>query len=106
MRKPPSPVLFYRYPLIAGTAILAAAVSLALWSKLDISPLLESDAVRQGQVWRLVLSILPHADPMHLIFNLYWLWVFGTLFEEVFGHLRTLGLVLLLAFGSGAADYA
>ena len=106
MRKPPDPITFYRYPVVGGTAILAAAVSIAWWMKVDVSLLFENDAVRKGQIWRLLTSALPHVNLMHLAFNLYWLWVFGTLFEESFGHLRTLIIFAVLALGSGAADYA
>jgi membrane associated rhomboid family serine protease len=67
---------------------------------------MEGSEIREGQVWRLVTSILPHGDPIHLAFNLLWMWVLGTLVEDVFGHVRTLLLVLVLAAGSGAAEYA
>jgi membrane associated rhomboid family serine protease len=106
MRKPPDPIHFYRYPVVSAIAFLAAAVSIAWWSKVDISMLLETDAVRKGQIWRLLTSMLPHANFMHLAFNLYWVWVLGTLFEEAVGHLRTLLVIAILALGSGAADYA
>ncbi|HEV8377917.1 MAG TPA: rhomboid family intramembrane serine protease [Tepidisphaeraceae bacterium] len=106
MRKPPDVITFYRYPVVSAIALLAAAVSIAWWTKVDVSSLWETDAVRKGQIWRLLTSMLPHINFMHLAFNLYWLWVFGTLFEETFGHLRTLAVILILALGSGAADYA
>src|SRR5207245_8019878 len=106
MRKPPDPITFYRYRVVSGAAVLAAAVSFAWWAKVDVWFLFETDAVRKGQIWRLLSSMLPHVNVMHLAFNIYWLWVFGTLFEETFGHLRTLIIILILALGSGAADYA
>lgn len=107
MRPPPPPSQFPRYPVVGGLALLAIAVTLAYWSKrVDISPLEGSPMLRHGQWWRLVTTILPHGSPMHLVFNIYWLWVFGTLVEEEFGHARALGVVLLFAVGSSAADYA
>ncbi len=60
----------------------------------------------QREPWRLFTSALPHAGLIHLGFNVYWLWVFGTLLEEVFGGARMLALVVLLACGSAAAEYA
>jgi GlpG protein len=54
----------------------------------------------------LVTSALPHLDIIHLVFNLYWLWVFGTLVEGILGWWRTAGLLLLFAAGSAAAEYA
>jgi GlpG protein len=107
MRQPPPLNALPRYPVVGGIGLLALAVSLAYWSKkVDVSPLMEDHEIREGQVWRLVTSTLPHGDPIHLAFNLLWLWVLGTLIEEVFGHVRTFLLILLLAAGSGAADYA
>jgi len=56
--------------------------------------------------WTLVTSALPHGGALHLVFNLYWLWVFGSVLETTFGKVKTLGLMLLLAAGSDAAQFA
>ena len=107
MRPPPPLNQLPRYPVVGGLALLSIAVSLAWWTKaVDITPLGLSPMMRQGQLWRLLTPILPHVNPVHLLFNVYWLWVFGTLVEEEFGHARTTGIILLLAVGSCAADYA
>jgi membrane associated rhomboid family serine protease len=95
------------YPVVGGTALLATAVSLLYWSKaVDISPLVTDFDVGEGQVWRLFTCVFPHGDPIHLVFNVYWLWVLGSLVEETFGHLRTLALIILLGVGSSAAEFA
>lgn len=107
MRPPPTPAALPRYPVVGGLALLAIGVTLAAETKAaDVSALVEGPQVAHGEPWRLVTSILPHVGLLHLLFNCYWLWAFGTLVEETFGHLRTFGLVLLLAVGSGAAEYA
>jgi len=72
----------------------------------DISPLYESAEIRRGQLWRLVTSIFPHIDILHLAFNLYWLWVLGTVVERVYGHAKTILLLALLAVGSNSLDFA
>lgn len=95
-----------RYPVVAGTALLAVGVTLAWWARIDVSPLFATAMIRRGELWRLVTSMLPHAGVLHLAFNVYWLWVFGTLIEEVFGHLKTAALILLFAVGSGAWEFA
>ncbi len=59
-----------------------------------------------GEPWRLVTNILPHANGFHLIFNLYWTWAFGTVIEKEFGPLLTALLVLIVAVGASAAQYA
>ncbi|HEY2364633.1 MAG TPA: rhomboid family intramembrane serine protease [Candidatus Angelobacter sp.] len=67
---------------------------------------MEDAMIRRGELWRLVTSIFPHVDVLHLIFNLYWLWVFGTLVEQVYGHFKTAALILLFAVGPSALEYA
>jgi membrane associated rhomboid family serine protease len=59
-----------------------------------------------SQPWRLLTATLPHLGLPHLAFNVYWLWVFGTLLEEVLGHARLLLLMALFAVGASAAEYA
>ncbi|SRR6266566_1268265 len=104
MRPAPKWTEFPKYPVIAGTAILAIAVTIAWWSKLNVSPLFETAMIRRGELWRLITGIFPHADILHLTFNIYWLWVFGTLVERVYGHLRAAALIALFALGSGSLE--
>lgn len=101
------------YPVTAGVGILATAVTLLTASgKWDLTRFEMSPRAFTGEPWRLVVSALPHLldvgrfDVFHLPFNLYWLWIFGTLIEDVFGHVKTLALFLLFAAGSAAAEYA
>jgi membrane associated rhomboid family serine protease len=106
MRTAPKWTEFPKYPVIAGTAILAIAVTIAWWSKLNVSPLFETAMIRRGELWRLITGIFPHADILHLTFNIYWLWVFGTLVERVYGHLRAAALIALFALGSSSLEFA
>lgn len=105
MRAPKSISEFPHYPVTAGTAALAVGVTVAWWTKVDISPLLPSATIRRGELWRLVTSILPHGGILHLAFNVYWLWIFGSIIEEVFGHLKTLALFAMFAVGSSALEF-
>src|SRR6266700_841563 len=106
MRQPPKVTEFPKYPVIAGIALLATGVTIARSINMDVTPLEENAMIRHGELWRLVTSIFPHIGALHLIFNVYWLWVFGTLLEEVYGHLKTLALVLLFAIIPNALEYA
>lgn len=106
MARAPKWTDFPRYPVITITLALSIGVTLAWWAKVDISPLFETAEIRRGQLWRLVTSIFPHLDILHLAFNVYWVWVFGTLIEEVFGHVKTAGLIILFAIGSNSFDFA
>lgn len=62
-----------------------------------ITPLLSIDGVpgfarflpevRHGQVWRLVSPIFLHLDPVHLLFNMLWMFELGRIFERKHGSL-------------------
>lgn len=106
MRQPPKWTEFAKYPVTTGTALLAAGVTLASWGKMDVTPLVENAMIRHGELWRLVTSIFPHVGALHLIFNVYWLWIFGTLVEQVYGPFKTMGLFLLFAIIPNSLEYA
>lgn len=106
MRRPPSVSKFVNYPVTAAVAALAIGVTLLTYRAGSVDPVRMSVRAFEGQPWRLVTSALPHADVLHLAFNLYWLWVFGTLVEEVFGPVRTLVIFVVLQVGAIAAEYA
>ena len=41
-----------------------------------------------------------------MAFNDYWLWIFGTVLQEVFGHIKTLALFVRFAVGSSALKFS
>jgi membrane associated rhomboid family serine protease len=94
------------YPVTAGTMVLAVGVTAAFWLDVDISPVFTSAEIRRGELWRLVTDIFPHGGTLHLLFNLYWTWIFGTMIEQVLGHFKTAALFLLLAVGASALEFA
>ena len=51
-------------------------------------------------------SVFPHLDILHLAFNLYWLWILGTRVEAVYGHFKTLALIVVLAISSNSFEFA
>jgi membrane associated rhomboid family serine protease len=107
MRAPPPVSRFTSYPATGGVAALAIAVSVGWWMhQIPVERLEMSPAVWRGEPWRLWTSALPHVNALHLAFDVYWLWVFGTLIEETWGSLATLGAYLFLAAGSAAAEWA
>ena len=97
--------LLRRYPVTGGISLLAIAASLAKWSERSIDLLTVNYHVWSGQLWRPLTTTLPHVNPVHLIFNLYWFWRFGTRIERVYGPWRTAALYAYLAFGSSLAEY-
>jgi len=106
MQTPAKWMDFPKYPVVTGTMLLACAATIAWWSHFDLTVLTVGPDVQRGQLWRLFTSIFLHVDILHLLFNLYWFWMFGTLLERTFGHARTAFIVILLAIGSSAFEFA
>jgi GlpG protein len=63
------------------------------------------EQIARGQVWRLVTPIFIHSGYMHIIFNMWVLYVFGTQTEDRLGTLRVVLLVLLIAVASNVGQY-
>lgn len=61
--------------------------------------------VRAGQVWRLVTPIFIHLNFWHLLFNMYWLYQFGTMIEIRRGIWRLGMMVLAIAVTSNLVQY-
>ncbi|AVZ38133.1 MULTISPECIES: rhomboid family intramembrane serine protease [unclassified Dietzia] len=53
--------------------------------------------------WRLMTSAFQHFGPMHLLLNMYMLWILGLGVERSIGHARFLALYLVSALGGSAA---
>lgn len=95
-----------RFAITSLFGLGALIVSIGWWVGTDIRSFLMDDRALRDQPWRLLLSTLPHVDPVHLFFNLYWLWSLGTIVEYVWGHARTLALFVLLGASASAAEFA
>jgi Flp pilus assembly protein TadD/membrane associated rhomboid family serine protease len=106
MRRPPPLTQFARHPVTAGVALMAIAVTLLVKGGRSLDPLTMNVLAFEGQPWRIVTSALPHADAVHLLFNVMWLWIFGTAIEAVWGSVRTFAIFVLFATGSTLAEYA
>lgn len=90
-------------------AICAMAIFVTVAVRMErtsIDPFVMSSLAFESEPWRLVSSALPHGDWIHLLFNVIWLWVLGTTLEDVLGHVTTFAIIVVLAVGSGAAQYA
>ena len=106
MLKPASLKSALSYPVTVSVTVAAIIVTLQWWSGESIDMLVMDGRVWQKwELWRALTSTLPHVNFMHLAFNLYWFWTFGTLLERVYGHVRFAGIILLLAFGSMLAEF-
>ena len=61
--------------------------------------------IRQGQIWRLVTPIFLHGGALHLIFNMYWLYILGVQVEVLKGTVRFGLIVLAIAVISNLAQF-
>lgn len=91
--------------LTTGVCILCAVIFLQMQSANTYSESLRwglypETAIYGGAFWALITSAFVHIEPLHLLFNLYWLWILGGAFERAFGALRWIAFVLVAAFVS------
>jgi membrane associated rhomboid family serine protease len=107
MRRPPPLQKFLHFPVTGGLCLLAIAVSAANWyGHVDVSSLGMSYWTWHGQPWRLLSCALFHVNPLHLLFDVYWTYIFGAIIEEALGSVFMLALVVALQAGSAAGEFA
>ena len=90
-------VIFYVLQ-IAGQALFRGDILAGLFIK-------SNELIRAGQLWRLLTPALLHGSIMHIGFNMYALFSFGTGLERHFGHGRFLLLYVLGAFAGNVASF-
>ena len=66
---------------------------------------LDKPALGAGEWWRLVTPVLVHGSLLHLLFNMYFLYLVGPLVEQLHGSVRFLVLYGLAAAAGSAASY-
>ena len=64
-----------------------------------------NEAIRAGELWRLLTPALLHASIPHILFNMYALVIFGVGLERNFGHWRYLTLYVLGAFTGNVLSF-
>ena len=94
--------------LSVGVVAVAALLTLAYWeSRFPIGRYLAADApgIWNGEVWRFLTAALLHGGVFHLFFNGYVLVQIGSPLEKYLGGWRYMGLLVLLAFAAGGAQF-
>lgn len=68
--------------------------------------------VAAGEWYRLLTSAFLHLEPtsgmfgiLHIVLNMYWLWILGRTLEELLGPARFLAVYLLSALGGGVMEF-
>ena len=61
--------------------------------------------IRHGQVWRLITPIFIHFDPLHILFNMMWLFDLGSMIEGRQSSWRLAILVVAIAAGSNLGQF-
>jgi membrane associated rhomboid family serine protease len=61
--------------------------------------------IEDGAIYRLITAMFIHYGPIHLLLNMWALWVLGRNLEAVLGPARFLGLYLLAGLGGNVASY-
>jgi GlpG protein len=106
MVSPPPYLSFPRYPVTAGLAIAAIIITSLWWTGSNVAGFMMDYRVwDRWELWRALTTTLPHVNIFHLLFNLYWLWAFGTFLESRYGHWKFIGIVALLAFTSSLLEF-
>lgn len=59
--------------------------------------------VDDGGWWRLITSVFLHTSVLHILFNMYALWLFGPLLERYLGYARFLALYLTCGVAGSVA---
>ncbi|PWJ55750.1 Membrane associated serine protease, rhomboid family [Quadrisphaera granulorum] len=57
-----------------------------------------------AEPWRFLTAAFLHGQLLHIAFNLYAVWIFGSYLEQQFGRLRFAALYLLSAFGGSVGS--
>jgi membrane associated rhomboid family serine protease len=94
----------------AGTLMSGPSLSklIDLGASVPLARTLNGDiiGVAAGQYWRLVSAMFLHAGLLHIAFNAYALWIFGTVVEQELGRLRFLLIYFVTGVVASAASYA
>jgi GlpG protein len=61
--------------------------------------------IRRGELWRVITPSLVHFDPLHLVGNACWLYLFGRVLERTRTRSRFILLLVVIAIGTNLAQY-
>ncbi|HET7482901.1 MAG TPA: rhomboid family intramembrane serine protease [Actinomycetota bacterium] len=94
------------YSLIAINVLAYAAQTFLGFENFTVRFMLIPQAVDAGQWYRLVTAMFLHGGALHIIMNMYVLFIFGPNVEQAFGSVRTLAMYLAAGLMGSAFSYA
>jgi membrane associated rhomboid family serine protease len=102
-----TPVVTYSIIAVTVAVTLFTMVGGAAGDALLSQLALIKPAVQGGEYWRLITVALVHdtRTPLHLLMNMYALWIIGPLAENLYGRAMYLVIYVLAALGGGIASY-
>jgi rhomboid protease GluP len=110
-----APYVTYVIIGVTGFVFVLQIISIAMFGRfsggadlLQLYGALIGSAVQAGELWRLITPVLLHDNSfpfMHILFNMYALYVFGVGLERFFGHRRFLLLYLLGGFSGNVLSF-
>jgi membrane associated rhomboid family serine protease len=96
-------LLDFRATIVIAAA--AAVLTIRTMQGADLAFLALDYRAWPQEPWRLLTTCLLHANLLHLVFNLMWMWQLGSALEAIFGLRAMIGVYLLLALVSSAAQW-
>jgi rhomboid protease GluP len=100
------------YAIIAITVVVSVLETTRISGNTQLVDLLALDKqalLQHGEYWRLLTVALVHAPltqmPLHLLMNMYALWIVGPLAEALYGRALYLAIYLTAAVGASIASY-
>jgi rhomboid protease GluP len=97
--------------VILAINLIVFAVEVVLGGSTSLQVLVDMGAmvpilVAQGEYWRLVTAMFLHVGILHLAFNSFGLYLFGSLIEGVLGAARFIAIYLITGVCASAASFA
>lgn len=95
------------YIILGITSIVSLLTLFGAQTELESLLLLDKFAMYfDGEYWRLLTVTLVHGSIIHLMFNMYALWIIGPIVEALYGPWRYIAIYLICAAAGSAASYA
>jgi membrane associated rhomboid family serine protease len=97
----PAPVVTYVLIAVNVVMFVLQTVSAQVEDALEM----QSPAVADGELWRLLTSAFLHYGPTHILFNMWALYVVGPPLESALGRSRYIALYFMSALGGSVLVY-